>query len=457
MIDGLVNPPRTEWCYGPACPDTTTTTLAPTTTTPRPLVRTTSTTTGAGDTSLSGLYECLNVVGGALPGECLQGSYDGRCEASCPCCRVRSSVVAPILVPYRPSGTPTDTDYAGDSGSSVEAMSWIWNLMLVGFACVAVLMAFFIGFAIFRANTKVGSKAVVETKPPEFKRRSSSRKSSREERKVREAWTDEGADEVWTEFDEDPGQYPQEIFQDDPGPTVIGRRHSVGSPSPARRSDSEPARRSAAGGRAKDTRRSATQAEGSTSANGSRAPRMSQSSSTKSTGEAAAEPGEQRPKPEAKPGGQQPRPGSDARATGGASKSSADVGGSAGAGTASPGAASGGSGTARSGGAAAAGSGPAGSRANNAGGQGSGNAESGPSKDAPPPSAATPPQVGSELVDKVAKELDFMQDKDLEVRKQHFKQLLLQWHPDKNRSESAEEAAAVFRYLMGRRARYLDA
>lgn len=67
--------------------------------------------------------------------------------------------------------------------------------------------------------------------------------------------------------------------------------------------------------------------------------------------------------------------------------------------------------------------------------------------------AASP--EAADLIAVVDKELDQTQGKDLEWRRRNFKNLLLKWHPDKNTSEP--RAAEVFRYLMGRRGRYLEA
>lgn len=60
-----------------------------------------------------------------------------------------------------------------------------------------------------------------------------------------------------------------------------------------------------------------------------------------------------------------------------------------------------------------------------------------------------------EDIEQVERVLDSTSAKDLEWRRQHFKSLLLKWHPDKNQ-ENTNRATEVFRYLMGRRARYLD-
>jgi len=59
-----------------------------------------------------------------------------------------------------------------------------------------------------------------------------------------------------------------------------------------------------------------------------------------------------------------------------------------------------------------------------------------------------------ELIDKLDQEMADGQDKDQEWRRQHFKTLMLRWHPDKNRTETPEQANAVFRYLMAKRDRY---
>ncbi|CAE7462672.1 unnamed protein product [Symbiodinium natans] len=68
-------------------------------------------------------------------------------------------------------------------------------------------------------------------------------------------------------------------------------------------------------------------------------------------------------------------------------------------------------------------------------------------------SAAAP--EAADLIAKVDKELDQTQSKDLETRRRTFKNLILKWHPDKNHEEAL--AAEVFRHLMSRRGRYLEA
>lgn len=61
----------------------------------------------------------------------------------------------------------------------------------------------------------------------------------------------------------------------------------------------------------------------------------------------------------------------------------------------------------------------------------------------------------SDLIAKVDHELDQSQCKDLETRRRVFKNLILKWHPDKNQEEAL--AAEVFRHLMARRGRFLEA
>ncbi|CAE8683475.1 unnamed protein product [Polarella glacialis] len=68
-------------------------------------------------------------------------------------------------------------------------------------------------------------------------------------------------------------------------------------------------------------------------------------------------------------------------------------------------------------------------------------------------SAASP--QAEHLIAQADKELDQSQGKDMEVRRGIFKNLMLKWHPDKNQSEPL--AAEVFRHLMARRGRYLEA
>merc|ERR1711972_974332 len=65
--------------------------------------------------------------------------------------------------------------------------------------------------------------------------------------------------------------------------------------------------------------------------------------------------------------------------------------------------------------------------------------------------------AAASLIAKLDAELDLTQGKDLEWRRQHFKSLLLKWHPDKNRRESPEQASEVFRHLMSRRGTYPEA
>mmetsp|Transcript_33441 Transcript_33441/g.77042 ORF Transcript_33441/g.77042 Transcript_33441/m.77042 type:complete len:594 (+) Transcript_33441:2-1783(+) len=67
-------------------------------------------------------------------------------------------------------------------------------------------------------------------------------------------------------------------------------------------------------------------------------------------------------------------------------------------------------------------------------------------------SAAAPEAF--DLIGKVDYELDQTQSKDLETRRRVFKNLILKWHPDKNPDA---QAAEVFRHLMARRGRYLEA
>eukprot|EP00913_Durusdinium_trenchii_P012167 g11428.t1 len=67
---------------------------------------------------------------------------------------------------------------------------------------------------------------------------------------------------------------------------------------------------------------------------------------------------------------------------------------------------------------------------------------------------AAAPEAG-DLIAKVDHELDQSQCKDLETRRRIFKNLILKWHPDKNQEEVL--ATEVFRHLMARRGRYLEA
>eukprot|EP00930_Biecheleria_cincta_P055087 TRINITY_DN41455_c0_g1_i1.p1 TRINITY_DN41455_c0_g1~~TRINITY_DN41455_c0_g1_i1.p1 ORF type:complete len:741 (-),score=72.86 TRINITY_DN41455_c0_g1_i1:240-2441(-) len=60
-----------------------------------------------------------------------------------------------------------------------------------------------------------------------------------------------------------------------------------------------------------------------------------------------------------------------------------------------------------------------------------------------------------DLITKVDCELDQTSGKDLETRRKVFKNLMLRWHPDKNQTETM--AAEIFRHLMSRRDRYLEA
>lgn len=69
--------------------------------------------------------------------------------------------------------------------------------------------------------------------------------------------------------------------------------------------------------------------------------------------------------------------------------------------------------------------------------------------------APSPEVVG--IIATIDKELDGTRGKDLEWRRRHFRELMLRWHPDKNRKESPEQAAEVFRHVMARRGGYLDA
>eukprot|EP00931_Biecheleriopsis_adriatica_P043442 TRINITY_DN24841_c0_g1_i1.p1 TRINITY_DN24841_c0_g1~~TRINITY_DN24841_c0_g1_i1.p1 ORF type:complete len:597 (-),score=117.91 TRINITY_DN24841_c0_g1_i1:37-1827(-) len=74
------------------------------------------------------------------------------------------------------------------------------------------------------------------------------------------------------------------------------------------------------------------------------------------------------------------------------------------------------------------------------------------------PRVAREKEASSEANDLIAKvdlELDQTMGKDLETRRRTFKNLMLKWHPDKNQEE--ELATEVFRHLMARRGRYLEA
>eukprot|EP00747_Dinoflagellata_sp_TGD_P213292 gnl/TRDRNA2_/TRDRNA2_86269_c0_seq1.p1 gnl/TRDRNA2_/TRDRNA2_86269_c0~~gnl/TRDRNA2_/TRDRNA2_86269_c0_seq1.p1 ORF type:complete len:597 (-),score=91.32 gnl/TRDRNA2_/TRDRNA2_86269_c0_seq1:252-2042(-) len=72
----------------------------------------------------------------------------------------------------------------------------------------------------------------------------------------------------------------------------------------------------------------------------------------------------------------------------------------------------------------------------------------------PPDAGGTADSAAAEIIAKVDAELDAGMAKDLEWRRHHFKGLMLQWHPDKNHSMFATE---VFRHVVARRARYLEA
>eukprot|EP00929_Paragymnodinium_shiwhaense_P086012 TRINITY_DN46492_c0_g1_i1.p1 TRINITY_DN46492_c0_g1~~TRINITY_DN46492_c0_g1_i1.p1 ORF type:complete len:1021 (-),score=169.02 TRINITY_DN46492_c0_g1_i1:104-3166(-) len=93
--------------------------------------------------------------------------------------------------------------------------------------------------------------------------------------------------------------------------------------------------------------------------------------------------------------------------------------------------------------------------------QETGNKEASP-KPPPPstPAAASPPSEEAlqalEITAAIDAKLDLTQGKELEWRRKHFKELLLEWHPDKNLERTAV-ATEVFRHLMKRRAGYLAA
>jgi len=89
-----------------------------------------------------------------------------------------------------------------------------------------------------------------------------------------------------------------------------------------------------------------------------------------------------------------------------------------------------------------------------------------PSSETPPPKAAASPPVDAEPLTKdpsvasiaqLEEDLKATGSKDQNWRRQHFRELLLRWHPDKGSAhpESASHAAAVVCHLLGRRSRYL--
>lgn len=61
-----------------------------------------------------------------------------------------------------------------------------------------------------------------------------------------------------------------------------------------------------------------------------------------------------------------------------------------------------------------------------------------------------------DLIAKVDTQLDATRAKDLEWKRQHFKELMLKWHPDKNKDDVNHQATEVFKHLMAQRASYLD-
>lgn len=69
--------------------------------------------------------------------------------------------------------------------------------------------------------------------------------------------------------------------------------------------------------------------------------------------------------------------------------------------------------------------------------------------------------VMGEHISRLDAELDANRKKDLEFRRQHFKELCLKWHPDKNangmgEAESSAQANEIFKHLLSRRAGYLS-
>lgn len=77
--------------------------------------------------------------------------------------------------------------------------------------------------------------------------------------------------------------------------------------------------------------------------------------------------------------------------------------------------------------------------------------------------AAADVGVATAVSDHIARldaELDANRKKDVDFRKQHFKELCLKWHPDKNangmgEAESAAQANEIFKHLLSRRGGYL--
>lgn len=439
-------------CIFPACPVITTTRTSFRSTSS---VATTTAAAGEETTSTSvadnGAFECLWTSGGGPA--CLENTRD-FCEASCPCCAAKADdgITVPGPIGGGGGGGGGGTATEDTSGLSVDQLSMLGTVLFILAVVLFVGIVLFIGCAIFRASRRAEElRKQQPSKPTPFVKR------EKKKRKVPEAWVPDGAEEVWTE--------PVHGFNEpsDSGSSAAAPPTNLGRPQArARRVHPEDGAQQQRPGGAQQREGSDTggRSPGATPDDTAKAEQFSPGGAGSARAKASASPpgGHQNGRPPGQPQATPPRqqqPGSSPTSGEASPKTPGTASQNAGAGSASPGAGS------RSGASAGApgaanegGGGPGGG--GSPGGAAGGSSSPPPSSNAasPPPAASTPPE-GAELVDEVAKDMDETQGKDVEWRKQHFKELMLKWHPDKNRSESPEKAAAVFRYLMGRRDRYL--
>eukprot|EP00445_Apocalathium_hangoei_P013567 CAMPEP_0203881554 /NCGR_PEP_ID=MMETSP0359-20131031/25846_1 /ASSEMBLY_ACC=CAM_ASM_000338 /TAXON_ID=268821 /ORGANISM="Scrippsiella Hangoei, Strain SHTV-5" /LENGTH=531 /DNA_ID=CAMNT_0050801403 /DNA_START=31 /DNA_END=1626 /DNA_ORIENTATION=+ len=460
----------------PTCPPATSSTAPPPGTTGLAGVGTSRTTTvllSGGGSVTSDLYECEVLVGGgSSPSYCL-ASFVGLCEAGCPCCREWASSSPPVVTqPTITTGSRSQTDTGVPTEETSSFPSWTITLVVASVCAASLLIS--IAYCVLRTVRRVGKAPPVASKPPPAfaNRFASGRRLSQGQREVPEAWAS-WDEEAWQEpvhcFVESPSAGSSTQSTSAAGPQTFGRPSAStaasagaasaagdnglpragkassgtsGGDSPSRASRRSPSRSATAvPGRQPgaaceepppDPQRSKSEGAG-----------FSKPEARSSAGGAAADGGEAGKSKRSRAPGSDERPGQAQRPPSSSSqRPSSEPPGARADGRASGNA-----------GASSSTSAPGGDA--KAEGEGSGSGSTTASPKAAVDDGGDP--VVAKIIAKIGDELDKTASKDVEWRRLHFKGLMLRWHPDKNRTETPEQAAAVFRHLMDRRDRYLEA
>jgi len=457
-------------CLFAMCTTSTTraTSSTPARTTTRPVATTAAaSTSSSGDWPLKG-FECLDIVGSFRPTGCLN-TRPSPCGPVCPCCR--ESSVQPSVTSRTTSVEPPPADH------DTSHLAVAWTAILVVTIVIASVLVLGCVYAVLRASRKARPPPG-HGKPPPFVRRAATANHPEPiepDYKVPEAWPSWN-DEAWKQ--------PQEVhYGDEPqggkgvrfDPVRIGRTTSgsvPGSPSSATGASASPCFSAPQS----PTRRSRSSAPGSLFADGSSAtdgyggspsrPPRSQDGQSVGGSPSKSDLGAERRSPKRSAGRSSSgsTPPSSPQGGGGRSEASSPQRphkpGHAASNSDSPGPRR--SSKRPSEKAETPPSSPRGGGARGTGMPSTPGSSSRPphTAEAPSPVSSPPPVADpalAALVSRIDSELDGTKGKDLEWRKQHFKSLMLTWHPDKNRSETPERAAAVFKHLFDRRARYLEA